>query len=337
MPRRPRHSSDLTPPPNNIYEPLDSSTQQIRLLWFEDGNLTPGRQQISIRLAVFDLDSQCPPYAALSYTWRSGGSSRSILLDGVKAAVGKNLCRALRACQKHVSDGVDLCSPPESEPERGASAARQYMWIDAISINQNDVNERNHQVQLMRDIYWNAARVIVWLGNECATSLRYPPSQPREGDPFLWADYWTRVWTAQEFELARDVWLASGAELIPLRAFDLDACFSIAYRMTAQRQSGLARQPSWTLSHRVTSRRAIQGQTVQHSMELFRDLESSNPRDTIYGMLGLIKPAIPGWDAEPRHTMRADYTVSLVDLCRMLLENWVEQLEIPQALAAAAA
>ena len=37
-------------------------------------------------------------------------------------------------------------------------------WIDAVCINQLDVPERNAQVQRMADIYVNARRTLVWLG-----------------------------------------------------------------------------------------------------------------------------------------------------------------------------
>jgi Heterokaryon incompatibility protein (HET) len=38
------------------------------------------------------------------------------------------------------------------------------LWIDAICINQGDVNERNHQVAQMQEIYAGAQEVVVWLG-----------------------------------------------------------------------------------------------------------------------------------------------------------------------------
>lgn len=40
----------------------------------------------------------------------------------------------------------------------------RFLWIDAISINQTDLSERNQQVRRMGDIYKYASRVIVWLG-----------------------------------------------------------------------------------------------------------------------------------------------------------------------------
>jgi hypothetical protein len=38
------------------------------------------------------------------------------------------------------------------------------LWIDQICINQNDIQERGAQVQLMRDVYQKAISTIVWLG-----------------------------------------------------------------------------------------------------------------------------------------------------------------------------
>jgi hypothetical protein len=35
-----------------------------------------------------------------------------------------------------------------------------FRWYDALCINQNDVKERNHQVQQMADIYRRASRVM---------------------------------------------------------------------------------------------------------------------------------------------------------------------------------
>lgn len=40
-----------------------------------------------------------------------------------------------------------------------------FLWVDAICINQADVVERNSQVKLMGDLYSNATRVIIWLGD----------------------------------------------------------------------------------------------------------------------------------------------------------------------------
>jgi hypothetical protein len=43
--------------------------------------------------------------------------------------------------------------------------ATRSLWIDAICINQGDMNERSLQVHEMRNIYRYAKRVVVWLGD----------------------------------------------------------------------------------------------------------------------------------------------------------------------------
>jgi anaerobic selenocysteine-containing dehydrogenase len=38
------------------------------------------------------------------------------------------------------------------------------LWIDAVGVDQLDMQERGSQVKRMADIYKNASRVVVWLG-----------------------------------------------------------------------------------------------------------------------------------------------------------------------------
>lgn len=55
---------------------------------------------------------------------------------------------------------------------RGRSA---FLWVDAICINQGNMAERSHQVQMMWPIYKSAETVLVWLG----------PREPNDG--IVWA------------------------------------------------------------------------------------------------------------------------------------------------------
>ncbi|EMT68770.1 Heterokaryon incompatibility protein 6, OR allele, partial [Fusarium odoratissimum] len=41
---------------------------------------------------------------------------------------------------------------------------KRVLWIDAICINQADVDEKNTQVPLMQKIYGQGQNVLVWLG-----------------------------------------------------------------------------------------------------------------------------------------------------------------------------
>ncbi|KAF7870193.1 uncharacterized protein EAF02_009383 [Botrytis sinoallii] len=61
---------------------------------------------------------------------------------------------------------------PDHNPDsnRLKITERTLFWIDAICINQDDLDERSQQVLLMGSIYKNASRVTVWLGEEVARS-----------------------------------------------------------------------------------------------------------------------------------------------------------------------
>jgi hypothetical protein len=46
------------------------------------------------------------------------------------------------------------------------------LWIDAICINQTDLDERNYQVSRMDRIYYRVRRVAIWLGRESKDSSK---------------------------------------------------------------------------------------------------------------------------------------------------------------------
>lgn len=39
-------------------------------------------------------------------------------------------------------------------------------WIDALCVDQDNVSERSHQVNVMGQIYTAACQVLIWLGPE---------------------------------------------------------------------------------------------------------------------------------------------------------------------------
>ena len=58
-----------------------------------------------------------------------------------------------------VTDNLHAALLSLREPQLG-----RVLWIDAISINQQNDNEKSSQIPLIRAIYAQAAHVIVWLG-----------------------------------------------------------------------------------------------------------------------------------------------------------------------------
>jgi hypothetical protein len=131
------------------YEIFDDS-KQIRLL-----TLAPGKDLDPLhgRLDKFPLDdSDVPFYEALSYTWGSVEDPGYISIDSSnqRLAVTKDLATALRYLRH------------EEKP--------RVLWIDAVCVNQRDLDERSQQVKRMADIYTLAHRVVVWLGEDADDS-----------------------------------------------------------------------------------------------------------------------------------------------------------------------
>jgi hypothetical protein len=66
---------------------------------------------------------------------------------------------------------------------RSTSKSR-LLWIDAICINQRNLDERAEQVPLMGKIYSGASKVVVWVGEEDDAS-RVAMKIFRDGTPLI--------------------------------------------------------------------------------------------------------------------------------------------------------
>lgn len=127
--------------------PLDHHRLETRLVTILHGNFA---DDVNCSLKRVDLDSK-PVYEALSYEWGSPEPKAKIQIDGCLFEVTPNLGAALRY----------LRSPRED----------RVVWIDAICINQSDMDERAAQVRMMSSVYSGATRVVAWLGEQVASDL----------------------------------------------------------------------------------------------------------------------------------------------------------------------
>jgi hypothetical protein len=142
--------SDAAPKHKFIYDALNPSTAEIRLL---DLRISEDND-VQCELVTTTLD-QAPNYEALSYTWGSQDDKLAITVCNQSLEVTRNLYVALQ----HLKQKRSL-------PETARLRSHRRLWVDAICINQDDIDERNQQVRLMWSIYSKAARVLVWLGEE---------------------------------------------------------------------------------------------------------------------------------------------------------------------------
>ncbi|KAI1277316.1 heterokaryon incompatibility protein-domain-containing protein [Xylaria sp. FL0933] len=98
-------------------------------------------------------DTPAQGYTALSYAWGDVKGAHMIFIGDRPLTIGHNLITALRDLRW------------KDRPIR--------LWVDALCINQEDVSERNHQVQQMRSIYSSALETIIYLGGEQNRNVEY--------------------------------------------------------------------------------------------------------------------------------------------------------------------
>ena len=132
---------------SQFYIPVDSSRRESRLI-----HVNPSvNRSAAIECFLHTMSVDHPPhYKALSYVWGNFNDVMSIRLNGEVFNVGVNLWHAL-SWLRHQNKS-------------------EVFWINTICINQNDIPERNAQVQIMGDIYEQADEVVIWLGEEADNS-----------------------------------------------------------------------------------------------------------------------------------------------------------------------
>lgn len=121
---------------------LNPVQEEIRVIHLEGG---VDDSPIKCTLHKVELSSTPPPiYDALSYTWGDATDTREIILNGYVVDITFNLFQALRRLRQ----GAD----------------KQIIWVDAVCINQLDLDERSQQVGLMRKVYSLCVQAVIWLG-----------------------------------------------------------------------------------------------------------------------------------------------------------------------------
>ncbi|KAG6362398.1 hypothetical protein INS49_010628 [Diaporthe citri] len=119
-----------------VYEPLDEFRLQFWLLEIAEPDDDNEDGPVVVKMHTVSLQDR-PPFAALSYVWGDPTETAEIIVNG----------------------------SPRKET-RTASGQPSGLWADAICINQENVEEKSHQVGMMGRIYSSASLVVAWLSNE---------------------------------------------------------------------------------------------------------------------------------------------------------------------------
>ncbi|KAI8625927.1 HET-domain-containing protein [Xylariaceae sp. FL1651] len=268
----------------------------IKLLPRVDTSRKGNRQiqaTIDVSLEEFSIDSS-PPFIALSYVWGTDAPRTSIRVNEEPFTIRANLTMALRQFQT-------LC--PNS-----------YIWADAICINQSNEKERSHLVQHMGQIFNTAERIRLTkpLEEGGFPALAY--------SRFSDSVYWQRIWVLQEIYLARELLFCCGSKTMPSKT--LTGALMLLGAFQAHLVSNNVEVDSnprlhefaFTTSFYPEMNRLVVYTSVYsakiHSLriamakfcfkELPRDSRSTDPRDMIYGLLGLA-------NQQERGYINADY------------------------------
>ncbi|KAE8441369.1 hypothetical protein EG329_005472 [Mollisiaceae sp. DMI_Dod_QoI] len=315
-----------------MYSPLDSHGREIRLVTIKAGLRS---EEIQCRLTHVSLDT-FPDFEALSYVWGNPNNRTSILLNGQQFSATHNLGLALKYLSSTTEDRV--------------------IWIDAICINQNDLDERSSQVQLMRDIYSSASLVVSWLGEEDTEgraalaswlvseaaknnfSLGWITESILEEDKnnFMrrcfailgahlhnqtW-EYWTRTWITQEIALTQDGVLQCGDTIIPFHPLKqlckaINDVFWSGEELPIEIFQNVGLDGFRAMINALASFRAHEifnanapNTSLLNLLCTNHKKFASNPRDKVYGLLGLSDLATsshPGVQINYRRSIRDVY------------------------------
>ncbi|KAK0631653.1 heterokaryon incompatibility protein-domain-containing protein [Immersiella caudata] len=272
-----------------------------------------------------------PTYAAVSYTWGNDEPSEFIYLDNQKFYVRPNLW----SCLYHL--GQD------------AHHSRIKLWVDAICIDQTNNAERSSQVRRMDETYQRAAHVSVWLGlpkipNHIIIPDHLQPVKTIEVDPFDWHDnledlanrsYWSRVWVIQEFLLGQNILLHCGNSAIRWNDFQSMLCHRADISQhTYDASFGAPGHPANAAAAAFRALPLVMARHVDKHPEFLQPLhtllvshhqaECKDPRDKIFGLLGLVTREERGLLERffPDYTMSEDH-VRVIALAHVLQYNTI--------------
>jgi hypothetical protein len=291
-----------------VHEPVNRFLQEIRFLCV----IPEADGPIKCKLKHVNLQSnQTPEYRALSYTWGAPDPVQNITVNNQSFLVRQNLYDFLKAFRARLYRFRD-CGDYEKEV--------QWLWIDQICIDQAVVEERNHQVEMMSDIYRRACYVYVWLGksDNCIESVmktikadfrRYYDCDPATRKPgklrkldrnsdksppnelsgpalqhFFGNPYWLRLWIVQEIMLARYIRVICGETLLSweeLRRF----CSSGLKWLPPEAALAVPPQVMWLTQHALSDRQF----TYPSLLHAFGTSGCENPRDKVYALQGVVQ------------------------------------------------
>ena len=211
----------------------------------------------------------------------------------------------------------------------------EYAWVDALCIDQENMEERSIQVRRMGTIFRVALEVAVWLGveqNADQPGLRFlsesdeatrrsplPTFARQAMVNMMDRPYWDRVWIIQEIAVASNITVFCGAYKLPWAIFtDYNAG-----RSRAAPNLGL----SWTQRNKFQSLQQFREDKISSkpislldALHRSRTALATDPKDKLYALLGITFDG-DNFIAEPNYDQYS--TETYTQFARALIQRGV--------------
>ncbi|KAK8090459.1 hypothetical protein PG997_005420 [Apiospora hydei] len=286
----------------NRWQPLDPARAEIRVLDLQPSQC--GTEAISCQMRTTSLRDE-PQYEALSYVWGSPDNPKEIHLNGTAHPVTRNLYNALKALR---------------HPDK-----MRTLWVDAVCINQADLQERNAQVSMMDKVYLQASLVVTfWQKTNMSKSMqtvksfgkdhtRHYTNSPQALLDFHlnWDAWFFRAWTFQEAVLAQDLVFHADDDSLTLQDLEdylgslrqhflRDGACCVSVAMESQRNLEEPNNPFGAtmavLFGLLDARHELRRKGKQPLLELLNytaGRSATDPRDLVYAFAGLAHDVPP--------------------------------------------
>lgn len=145
----------------SVYLPL-SNAQSIRLLKIHPGQWEEPLVCSLVHASISEPDNVVP-YTALSYCW---GTDSNVATMTLTSTMINNTSTTPTAQIQEIQVSIKLNLFIALRYLRTGAGDPRVVWVDALCINQQDIQERNQQVSIIQNVYSCATDVCIWLGEE---------------------------------------------------------------------------------------------------------------------------------------------------------------------------
>ncbi|KAF1359053.1 hypothetical protein EJ07DRAFT_65848, partial [Lizonia empirigonia] len=257
--------------------------------------------KLKCEIITHSLDD-APEYTAISYAWGDADDKTDITLERDVFDDEGAMVRQRVKIQVTVSLHGALAALRQQERD-------VLVWVDSLSIDQQNKDELSRQVQLMSSIYGKATSVAIWLGSdyddsskasrlmeilvENARDDRYIRSLIADGSKrrdfvalvsLFERDYWKRLWVLQEVYMPKP-------ENITVYCGDSNLQWGI-YRTASDYTFAQVFTYLGPASLYDGNIRDFGQQPLLDIMRVCREKFTANPLDKVYGILGLLPNSV---------------------------------------------